>query len=123
MHKSFSRTRILAIAALALGLSACNKPDAHGVVHRDSSKKWETAAITPYPVGKPFMLDGCRVQLHRIAISTNLSDVTLSTVECPTARVTTSTNECGKNCVSNSIAVTPGPGRLPESPEASGPPS
>jgi hypothetical protein len=109
MHKTFSRSRILTIAVLALGLASCTPADPSAAVARDDSKKWETTGITPYPVGKPFTLDGCKIQLYRIALSTNLADVTLSTVDCPTAHVSASSQACGKNCVSNNIAVRPGP--------------
>lgn len=114
MNKFFLRTTSTALLALALlAVSGCGNTIKEGKVVRDNAEIWAAAKVTPYPVGEPFTLDGCKVQMYRIAIGTaigsGLSDVTLSTVDCPTASVTASSHSCGRACTANMLQVTPVP--------------
>lgn len=107
MQKRFRHALVVLIGLGALlSLSGCEDPKPVEIA-RDGSDAWETAKVKPFPIGKPFVLDGCKVQLYRIAINGHLNDVTLSTVDCPTARTTSSSQSCGKNCEGDTMVVMP----------------
>lgn len=113
MLKLFSRAFITAMVFSALAcIAGCGKDtNAKGEVIRENAPGWAEALVTPYPLGKPFVLDGCKVQMYRVAIATTrftgLNDVTLSTVDCPTATASSTAQGCGNNCRIDMLKVAP----------------
>lgn len=110
---------ICAVLLAGLALSACKNssstadPDT-AVRDQDWIRRMAEARTTPYPIGKPFTVNGCTVQLHRVAVEFregvqigNSSDITISTVDCPTATVSSATYRCGKNCKSDTVQLQP----------------
>jgi hypothetical protein len=125
ISRSSSRSfLLLAASCLALAaLSGCSPQTPAEAVERSNSDEWAASPLKAYPVGAPFELDGCRVQLHRVAVGvTRVPDVTLATAHCPTATVRATAGECGKNCSSDTIQVTPIPAPAPQPAPQSGPP-
>jgi len=102
-------SKSVAVMLLAgVALSACGPTEAR--LEKEDAPGWAEASIKPFPLGAPFTLDGCTVQLYRVAVTPQpgtAMDVTMSTVNCPTAQVTSTTEPCGKGCVQNTVQVQP----------------
>lgn len=90
-----------------LVLSACNfgsnTTPALEDVQRDNAGLWSKAQNKPYPLGQPFMVNGCTVQTFRVAVDTpgvnigaNSLDYTMAVANCETAMVTSTSEQCGK---------------------------
>jgi len=99
---------LTAVLLTAFALGGCDSREKSLVEERGPD--WANASIKPLPLGKPFILDGCTVQLHRVLVSTKKGaamDVTMSTASCPTAKVTATNENCGKNCEQDTLQVQP----------------
>jgi hypothetical protein len=73
--------------------------------HRSDAQTWAAAKMTVYPVGEPMRVNGCKVTVHRVAVSSGLNDFTMATAECDTAKVTATEQSCGKNCNTASVKI------------------
>ena len=99
------RISLLALVA-ACSLSACgNDP-------RPSTKTADDIANTRMAVTKvkqSLTVEGCSISVHRVhtSISDSLNSFTLAVADCPTATVTTTNQNCGKNCMQNAMLVEP----------------
>lgn len=83
-------------------LAGCNQDPRPS--YRDAQEIEQTQlAVTK--MGEPFEVDGCTVQAHRVTVSGALPNFTLATAKCPTAQVSATTQNCGKNCTSEAVKV------------------
>lgn len=108
---------IAAVLLAGLALSGCAQREA--TLEKENAPGWADASIKPFPLGKPFMLDGCAVKLYRVAVTVphgHAMDVTTATVNCPTAQVQSTNESCGKGCVNNTVQVQPQAAEAPETP-------
>lgn len=121
ISKSFTLALLTALALSACGIGSNKTPDIDEV-ERDNAPKWAKAQSKPYPLGKPFMVNGCMVQTVRVAVDTpgftisDPLDYTMAVANCETAKVTSTSKRCGKKeC--DTVHVEP---KAPQ-PEASAP--
>jgi hypothetical protein len=99
----------------ATSLVGCKNTSRAGAAEPDQvmAERLVAAKITPLPLGKPFLLNGCMVQMYRVAVETpgfSLAapmDVTMSTADCPSAKVTATNQKCGKTCVTDTLKIEP----------------
>jgi hypothetical protein len=98
--KSLFRGAMLALAAVAFsGCSDNPTPSA-----RDQASIASTRfAVTK--MGEGFQVEGCQVQPWRVNVTGSLPNFTMATVKCPTASVTATSQNCGKGCTSEYLAV------------------
>jgi hypothetical protein len=94
---------VLVGAALLTGCSNDPNPSS------SSKANYASTHFAVSKAGDPFVVDGCQVQVHRVTTASTdaLPDFTLAVARCPTATVTVENNNCGKSCMSNTIAVLP----------------
>lgn len=124
-NRSSKLSKAIAVVLLgSLALSACGPREAR--LEKEDAPGWADASIKPFPLGAPFTLDGCTVQLYRVAVTVQKGtamDVTMSTVNCPTAQVTSTTEPCGKGCINNTVQIQPQAAEAPVAPTTPAAPS
>lgn len=102
------RASTLVLAAACL-LSACGNWQTDP---KPSSKTASDIAQTRMAVTKveqTLTVEGCSVSVHRVhtSFADSLHNFTLAVADCPTATVTTTNQNCGKNCRQDAMLVQP----------------
>jgi hypothetical protein len=110
--RNYKSIRLLAAIAAVL-LAGCGKTSmsdaADPTLDRDKQVGYANSRIFVTKDGEPFELEGCRVQLHAVRVTRpgTMSNamVTLATAKCPTAQVTATHENCGKNCEHDTLRI------------------
>jgi hypothetical protein len=104
-------TSAFLLACVAL-LTACgNSSDVPRDPTPDADQKqyYANSKLAAMTYGKPLTLDGCQVQLHRVAAThpgvIGKDYLTVATATCPTAVVKSTQETCGRSCVREAVLV------------------
>jgi len=108
--RNYKSIRFLAAIAAVLLVGCSNSTDAKDpAMSPETQAGYANSRIFVAKEGEPFEVEGCRVQLHAVRVNrpgTMSNDmVTLATAKCPTANVTATHENCGKNCEQDTIRV------------------
>jgi hypothetical protein len=109
MRNHISTRLLAAIAAVLLAGCGPASPAKDPSMTPERQAEYASSRVFVAKEGEPFEVEGCKVQLHAVRVTRpgTLSDatVTLATAKCPTANVTATHENCGKNCEQDTIRV------------------
>lgn len=108
MRKYISIRLLAAIAAIALA-GCSNKPAEDPTMSDEHLVGYANSRFFVAKEGQPFVVDGCQVQIHAVRVTRpgtmSNGSFTLATAKCPTAQVTATHENCGKNCEQDTLRV------------------
>lgn len=102
---------LLALTA-SLGLMGCSETP-------ENQERIKNTVFQPRTYGQAVELDGCLVQMHQLQAK-NFFPIIVATAKCPTATVTATNQDCGKNCLMEQITVKPNGPAVPLLPASTG---
>lgn len=97
--------RVIPVMAISLLMLGCNDPTPSKGTRIDL----ENTSMAVTTIKQKLQIEGCEITVHRVttASSDSLKDFTIGTAKCPTATVTSTTQNCGKNCYENTLQLAP----------------
>lgn len=104
--RNYFTTLLLLCFAL---LSGCDDTVDNPTPTPSTRASFESSRYATVKAGAPFEVEGCQIQVHKVFVTRtqqmSADSFTLATAKCPTADVTVTHENCGKNCVHNNILV------------------